>query len=542
MSVNILTDTSYLKGAPDSHQINARVYNLYVDNEIFGPTGGIPPSPSELANVINYSIVDPTNGKLDIYGLLKNTAANQTLLTIDHNNNHLFYSDALDNHILFSDGTTGTNSISSGPGINLDLIGGSRVSLKSGNNSISVAPSGTTGTITLGTGGCTASVQNVFINDSHTNTFTMNGSGINATSTGPSYRSFLNTLGDSTTISTRNISTPSIINQWSTGQNLIRGDVYDSSSRNNYFQLTDSDSILSVASRGPSGGVYMNSHVGTTGLPDWIVVAGTGNYASSFECQGGSIFMGATYNGNNKSLTCLNGVWRLTGLNSGSGNNVTYNTFDGTLTYNPSLNVSLVGTGQHLFVSGGDSGTKNFRGLTSPDGSITITPTSDDMQLTLTNPLPVPDDLGFSVLYSLIVSYIGATGSGGWIYPSPVIDTGYFYNINSMYGPTGTAITIPKAGKWMVGGTIEIIDLDPSTIINRCVLQYDYSNGFPAGNLNIGWSNPQTDGNFFTTSGNTIWNFTLGQIMNVRFDWKLINNNTFFPPSIRVFMYMKYLG
>lgn len=42
MSINQLTDTSYLKGAPQAYQLNLRCYNLLYDGQIINSGGGLP--------------------------------------------------------------------------------------------------------------------------------------------------------------------------------------------------------------------------------------------------------------------------------------------------------------------------------------------------------------------------------------------------------------------------------------------------------------------------------------------------------------------
>lgn len=100
-----------------NYNIAGNVFDVsYLDGGITGATG--------LNNEINFSNIDPSNGKLDINGLCKNIGAGQTLLAVDHASNHLYYTDALQNAIRFSDGTILINKIESGPGIDLELYGG----------------------------------------------------------------------------------------------------------------------------------------------------------------------------------------------------------------------------------------------------------------------------------------------------------------------------------------------------------------------------------------------------------------------------------
>jgi hypothetical protein len=336
MSANIITDTSYVKGAPDSRQINGRLYNLMLDGQLQGPTGG-----SYIIDNINYSLSDPINGKTDIYALLKNNDTGQTLLQVEANNNHLLF------------------------------------------------------------------VSN-------------DGQIISTPNTISGYESAIMQFGDTNNL--KIISNDSVNAQGTTG----------------YF---GPDSITLTSLKSNYQGRLVVSNIYTQLYHN----NNNGDYSICEVNEGSSFLSAVNHNGNSTILNMTPTTVSLTGIPTiSSDNTLLINSLNGNITQAPAYNVQLVGTGQHLFVTGGSSGTQNFRGLTATDGSITFTPSATDINLSITN--PYGPNYGFSIGYDQTIAAV-STGfqglTGGTLY-----NTGQFYDPNSMFNPAG--FTVPYAGKWLI--------------------------------------------------------------------------------------------
>lgn len=77
MSINKYSITNVSKGQPNGYQLNIKAWDVIAENSIIGPNG-----PLEF----NYSVQDPINSNINIYGLTKSTDPSNSLIEVDDHN------------------------------------------------------------------------------------------------------------------------------------------------------------------------------------------------------------------------------------------------------------------------------------------------------------------------------------------------------------------------------------------------------------------------------------------------------------------------
>ena len=444
MSINAYSDTSYLKGEPNGYQLNARLYNLYVDGSIIG---GIPaPTPAQIQPLIELSNIDTTTGKVDVHGLTKDIV-NGTILQVDSLTHHLNYDDPLGNRILVSN----------------NIVGGTDVLL---NDKLLVE---------------------VFNNNAVVGTSSMIISGLPIQNTPGISNTHLEFTNEQAAIQTVDKNTPADFGLITIRNNLVEQEI-NNISGNSFTSLQPNHYQANLNDIG--NGACSLSMDNATVIPKIILEAGTYPASNSSEViiQSNELKLVNHYNGNDYALLAQNGDFYLTGLpnDPGATSYVSINPPNGLLKYHtppPSVNnIALVGVGAHQFVSGG-SGLLNFRAMSSPGGSIAFTATPTEIQMDTNipgiqggmfsslranvNPVSNPDPFTNGLIIPM--------GTGQFDLPLTVAPIGLGIADPYIYDPEGDftvgvdSITINTTGYYSISA--DIVILGSVDKINPCMFQ-----------------------------------------------------------------------
>lgn len=347
MSLNTLTDITIPRGP---HNYDIRCYDLYVDGSIIGATG-VGPDPSDF----NYALSDPGNGKIDIYGLCKDYnggVTGQTLLVLGEFNQHLHYSDALNNRIeITDDGSNGVNIIRSGA---------------SGTNHIPFKI-----------------IQNQNVLDMSDIELYLG----KETSTAVAKLSIDNSsilIEDSSKSTTQK-------GLVEVSQLSVRQEVLNSTSVLSQSVLTSGEyKVILPSGTGTSGSCILNLD-STLALPkaDITTYASPIGDASSLVLTPEEFSLSSNYSGVNRTISCDQGVYKITNLPPQSAPDViTVNPVSGLIGYGAGsavTSLSLIGNPVHAFVN--NTGALQYRGMISPANTINynVTPTNIEMDVNVPN-------------------------------------------------------------------------------------------------------------------------------------------------------------
>lgn len=353
MSINAYSDITKLKGIPNGYQLNLRAYDIIADGQFIGNMP--PPSPSD----IEFSVIDGTTGKLDIFGLTKDITSG-TVLELDNGNNHLDYEDPEGNRVILGNLLVPGNEMLLNDKLQVSVFSDSPLLTEPSINILADPVQNTPGI-------CTTNIQ--FRNDS-----------INEY------------CGDKVILSEFGLRT---INK-----NEIVDQVFDAAG-NSMLSLKPQAFDINLPDVG--NGVVALTSQSTTAQPNFIVNTGdvVGGDYSQLNLSKATAELKNTRLGVDHKFFINGGDFYMEPV----PNDVAPTDF---LTINPAngliskhvlsnvKSVDLIGVGAHQFVTGG-SGELDFRAMTSPLNTISFnaTPTAIEMESNFTNiPMLFPYRLG----------------------------------------------------------------------------------------------------------------------------------------------------